>query len=140
MFEGFEVSQDQRHCIMHAWGLLVQYTRDEHRSVEYMRKERDGYGRENDSIPQIAAMGLCLQWFVEGLAQPDYRLAKAYYMRPAAIWFTGMGAEYHGKLGSLFIVACSRAVAAYQAAFKAMQARDQQAIAEACNVVPLANI
>jgi hypothetical protein len=84
-----------------------------------MKQEHKGYGNAHDRVPLIAAKSMCLSWFLEGVRKPGVLLKDCYYMRPAAIWFEGMGAERSGA-AAINMTALEAAVNAYQAAFGRM--------------------
>jgi hypothetical protein len=119
MFEGFKPTKTEKAAIDGAWRWLTENTRDEYRSNNLMKDEHRGYGNRHDRVPLIAAKGMCLSWFARGVACPNMLLADGYYMRPAAIWFMGMGADRSGA-AAINMPAITAAVAAYDAAFKRM--------------------
>jgi len=69
----------------------------------------------------IVAKGMCLSWFLKGVNKPEVLLKDCYFMRPAAIWFEGMGAERSGA-AAVNMTALVGAVEAYNAAFARMNA------------------
>jgi hypothetical protein len=119
MFEGFKLTAKEKGAIDGAWRWLVEYTRDEYRSTAYMKAETKGYGNSNDRIPLAAAKGLCLKWFLQGVNKPDLLLRHCFDMRPAAIWFQGMGAERSGA-AAINMPVLEAAEKAYMAAFDRM--------------------
>ena len=131
MFENFKPTAKEKQAIEGAWRWLVENTRDEFRSTNFMKQEHRGYGNANDRIPLIAAKGMCLQWFLQGVNRPDVFLRDCYYMRPAAIWFEGMGADAvmdnHRRV-ALSWPKYQAAVEAYQTAFARMQTKDKGAL------------
>ena len=123
MFDNFKPTAKEKQAINLAWRWLTANTRDEHRSTSFMEQEHRGYGNRSDRVPLIAAKGVCLQWFLEGVHTPEALLRYCYFMRPAAVWFEGMGAERsHSVVASMLVL--QAAVEAYQAAFARMQTKD----------------
>ncbi len=123
MFDAFKPAAAEKRAIEGAWNWLIANTRDQYRSASFMKQEHKGCGHANDRIPLIAAKGLCLRWFLEGVNNPGALLRDCYYMRPAAIWFKGAGAERSGA-AAVNMPALEAAVASYDVAFKRMQAED----------------
>jgi len=124
MFEGFKLTTKEKAAIDGAWYWLVSNTRDEYRSVSLMKEENRGYGNRNDRGNAMAAKGMCICWFLKGVRVPGMPLRDCYYMRPAAIWFQGMGAERSGA-AAINMPALEAAEAAYMDAFTRMQDADR---------------
>ncbi len=129
MFEGFKPTAKEKKAIEGAWNWLISNTRDEYRSANYMKGEQKGYNRHNDRVPLVAAKGMCLQWFLAGVQAPELLLRDCYYMRPATIWFEGMGAGRVGA-GAINMPTLNAAVEAYKAAFGRMIARDKEGLSK----------
>ena len=127
MFGNFKPTTKEKQAIEGAWGWLMANTRDEHRSASFMKQEHRGYGNASDRVPLIAAKGMCLQWFLQGANKPEVLLRDCYYMRPAAIWFEGMGADIVTNTANAF-PRLTHAVEAYQTAFARMHAKDKGAL------------
>ena len=119
MFDNFRVTAAEKRAIEGAWNWLIANMRDQYRSMSFMKQEHKGYGNAHDRVPLIAAKGMCLSWFLKGVHVPGVLLKDCYYMRPAAIWFEGMGAERSGA-AAINMTALEAAVNAYQAAFRRM--------------------
>jgi len=130
MFEGFKPTTKEHAAIARGWEWLVANTHDKYRSKSFLKDEKNGYGNPNDRVPEIAAKGLCLSWFLKGVQSPDILLRDWYYCRPAAIWFTGMGTERSGN-AAINMPVLMAAVEAYEAAFARMTAKDRQDLAKA---------
>jgi hypothetical protein len=124
MFEGFKLTAKEKAAIDGAWHWLVSNTHDEYRSTAYMEYETKGYGNRNDRVPAMAAKGMCIRWFLKGVRVPDMPLRDCYHMRPAAIWFEGMGGHHSGSAANN-MPALEAAEAAYMAAFTRMQDADR---------------
>lgn len=93
MFEGFNPTKSEIKAINAAWYLVEELTGSDYRSFKYMKDESLGYGSKSDRIPQCAAKGLCVSWFMDGMENPDALLRDKYYTRPASIWFKGYAAR-----------------------------------------------
>lgn len=131
MFEGFKTTKAERDAIDRAFYAVEEICGHDFRCQRLAKDEARGYGNRNDAIPAIAARGLCAKWFLDGVNRPELRLADSYYMRPAAIFFTGSGAAR----GAIALAICHFAtihtgVAAYKAAFERMHARDKAALSQ----------
>jgi hypothetical protein len=130
MLEGFKTTTKERAAIAGAWEWLIANTRDEYRSKNFLKDEKNGYGNPNDRVPEIAAKGMCLSWFLRGVQSPDALLRDWYFCRPAAIWFAGMGTERSGN-AAINMTALQAAAEAYEAAFARMTAKDRQSLSMA---------
>ena len=119
MLDNFNPTKAEREAIEGAYRWITENTRDEYRSNDYLKQERNGYGKPNDKIPLVAAKGNCVKWFLDGVQAPDVPLRDCYYCRPAALWFQGMGAARSGN-AAVNMPALTAAVAAYNAAFQRM--------------------
>jgi hypothetical protein len=120
MFENFKPTKAETKAIDAAWSWLMDTMPSEHTCKSYMLDERRGYNRRDDKIPEIAAKGLCLKWFMEGVARPRVLLRDFYNRRPAAVWFTGLGAERAGAPDKLDMPLLVAAVAAYVNTYERM--------------------
>jgi hypothetical protein len=127
MFNSFKPTTKEKRAIEGAWRWLAANTRDESCSTSFMKQEHRGYGNANDRVPLIVAKGMCLQWFLQGVNAPEVLLRDCYRMRPAAIWFAGMGAARSGN-APVDMPALQAAVEAYRTAFERMQAEDKGAL------------
>lgn len=135
MFEGFKTTKAERDAIDRAFYSVEELCGHDFRCERFAKDEARGYGNRNDAIPAVAARGLCCKWFLDGVERPGLRLADSYYMRPAAIFFTGSGAargaiETRGALAICHLAAIHAGVAAYDAAFERMHARNKAALAQ----------
>lgn len=96
--------------------------------VKLMKQERKGWDNRNDAIPTLAAKALCVKWFLEGVEKPDALLRDNYYLRPAAVWLIGKGAERRTSAPAINMPALQNAVATWGAAFKRMVDQDTIAL------------
>ena len=125
MFEGFKPNKAETTAINNAWYLVQELTGNDYRSFKFMKEETLGYGNKSDRIPQTAAKGLCVTWFLAGIEKPDALLADNYFCRPASIWFKGYGASKAYAVSIEAEKIFEDAKSAYDAAFKRMISSDR---------------
>lgn len=128
MFEGFKPTRKELRAIDDAWCAIDEVTRDS-RLAYFTKEEKRGYGNRHDAVPMSAARGLMIQWTLRGIEKPDALLRDNFFIRPAAIWATGKGAElaHMGEASSEFVATLEAGKAAYDAAFARMLDADKAA-------------
>ena len=78
----------------------------------------------------IAARGLIVKWFLDGINSPDQLLRQTYNLRPTAVYMAGLGADNaeRGKITAEHRATIRAAVDAYDAAFNRMIQKDRAAL------------
>lgn len=91
--ENFSPTKNERAAIAKAFYAIETCGGHSTRFESLARQEHRGYGNRNDRVPLIAARGLCVKWFLDGLDDPSILIRQLYWARPAAVFFTGYGAH-----------------------------------------------
>jgi hypothetical protein len=124
MWNGYKPTKAEREQIEHAFCFILEIAGQDWRVERAAKDEAKGYGNRNDGIPLIGAKALCVKWFLQGANRPNQYLRDTYFLRPAAIYLTGLGATRRDDIiaheGALTL-----AVAAHDAAFKRMMDADK---------------
>jgi hypothetical protein len=120
MWEGYKHTKKERAAVDAAWFKVCALTGHDYRSERFMKDEARGYGNRNDRIGEQGAKALCVKWYLNGTQKPEALLADYYFIRPAAIWFTGYGASKAAALSIEDEALLTAAVEAHDAAFKRM--------------------
>ena len=106
----------ERQAINRAFYRIEELTGHNPRCAKFANDEHRGYGNKNDRVPVIAARGMCCRWFLHGFYNPSTLLRDSYWLRPAAIWFEGYGANIANTTPSVDISDIKAGLAAYDAA------------------------
>lgn len=120
MFESFSPTRKEREAIRLGLSTISQICGHDYRIEQFVKDEHRGYGCRTDSVPLSAAQGLCIEWFLGGLRNPNILLRDYFFLRPAAIYFTGLGAEHSEELTLSQRLNIELAAEAYQTAFRRM--------------------
>jgi hypothetical protein len=137
MLDGYAPTKAETRAIDDAWRILRDLPNA--RQIRSLTTdEQRGYGRASDRVPRAAARALMVRWFLDGVSRPDELLRSCYWIRPAAVYVQGFGAEWitgtvqPGDAWTGQVLATMRAgVAAHEAAFKRMPDADNAALAAA---------
>jgi hypothetical protein len=126
MLEDLTLTKKERDAINAAFSALSLYTRSDLELNDWAKKEQLGYGKRNDAIPLICAKALLVKWFLHGVHNPDQLLRDTFHLRPAAMYFEGLGAHclVRHKIIESDLVKMLIAKQAYEAAFARMHERD----------------
>lgn len=93
--ENFDPTRKEKEAINTAYNWIEENAaRDSYTSKKFMQMEHKGYGNVNDRIPLLAAKGICVKFFMEGVEEPDMLLREQYDKRLAYLWFAGLGAKW----------------------------------------------
>lgn len=130
MLEDLRLTKAEREAIENGYYALRRFTRSDYELDNWAKQERSGYGNSRDKIPLICARALLVKWFLQGVKNPDVLLREAYMLRPAAIYFEGLGAfcAKREKIMPETLSDLEKCRAAYEAAFQRMHERDLAAI------------
>ena len=127
MWNGYKPTKKERELIEKAFNFIHELFGCDSRIERAAKDEAKGYGIRCDGIPLIGAKALCVKWFMRGIKNPNQYLRYTYMLRPAAIYFMGLGASSVDRViahEGLLQKACE----AHEAAFKRMHERDLAAI------------
>lgn len=116
MWDNYKPTKKERAAIDAAWFRVHALTGHDHRSDMAMKEEARG----RDGVGTTGAKALCVKWYLDGTRKPDALLADYYFIRPAAIWFTGSGAFKAAALSIEDESLLSAGVEAHEAAFERM--------------------
>lgn len=131
-FYGFKATKAESDLIGRAFYRVEELAGHDYRLARFAKDEAKGYGNARDRVPLAAARGMCLTWFLRGIDKPDSLLRDCYQIRPAAICFQGYGADIgaRGGIATEDRALIESAIAAYDAAFNRMMARDKAQLAQ----------
>ena len=126
MMTNFKPTASQRLQIAAALSEVYALARSEWEVAQQVKAERRGYGNPSDSVPEIAAKGMIIKWFLYGVNNPDALLRDTYDRRPACTWAEGFGArcKHEGRISDVSLIVLAAGVAAYEQASADMNTRN----------------
>jgi hypothetical protein len=138
MLDGYAPTKAETKAIDDAWHILCDLPRGNREIARLTTHEQRGYGRASDRVLRAAARALMVKWFLDGVSRPDELLRACYWIRPAAIYAQGFGAEWimaavpgQATATNQILATMCAGVAAHEAAFKRMPDADNAALAAA---------
>lgn len=120
MWEDYKPTKAEREMIEGAYRYIAECHINTGELDKWMKQERKGYGDRNDAISTIAAKGLCVQWFLQGINKSDALLRDFYNIRPAALWLMGKGADRKQSAPAINMPCLESAKQAHDTVFKRM--------------------
>lgn len=99
-WENFKPTKAERNIIENGWNILEKLTGYNHQNEPMLKLQKNGCGYKNSKIPLVAAKGLCVKSFYNGIKNPDCKLYDMYFTTVPNIWFTGLGTEKAYKISA----------------------------------------